>query len=107
MTLIIGTRDGVFRSKNDALNDIEHVLDSGDTLRVRTFENHEGIFVAAKTGLYRSMNDGTTWENLGVPQGVFSVVSSPDGTRLFAGTHPAHLYVSMDHGEIWQEIESF
>jgi photosystem II stability/assembly factor-like uncharacterized protein len=107
MSLIIGTRDGVFRSKNDALNDIEHVLDSGNTLRVRTFENHEGLFAAAKTGLYRSMNDGTTWENLGVSQEVFSIVSSPDGTRLFAGTHPAHLYVSTDHGEVWQEIENF
>lgn len=108
MALLIGTRDGVFRSRNGTLDDIEQVLDAGRTLRIRTFENHEGVFAATKTGLYRSADDETTWENLGVPRTeVFSVVGNPDGTRLYAGTHPAHLYVSTDHGETWDELDGF
>jgi photosystem II stability/assembly factor-like uncharacterized protein len=106
MALLIGTYDGIFRSMSGALDDVEQVLDAGDTLYIRTFENHEGVFAAARTGLYRSMDDGTTWKNLDVPrEEVFSVVGSPDGTRLYAGTHPAHLYVSMDDGNTWDELK--
>ena len=105
MSLLIGTRDGVFRA--DVPFDVEPVLDAGATLRVRTFENR-GAFAATKMGLYRSADGGTTWENLDVPrEEVFSVVVSPDGKRLYAGTHPAHLYVSTDHGETWTELDGF
>lgn len=107
MSLLIGTRDGVFRSADGTLDDTEQVLDGGNTLRVRTFESHEGVFAATKTGLYRS-DDGQTWTNLDVPrEEVFSVVVSPDGERLYAGTHPAHLYRSTDDGETWTECEGF
>jgi photosystem II stability/assembly factor-like uncharacterized protein len=108
MPLLIGTREGVFRSADGTLDDIEQVLDAGNTLRVRTFETHEDAFATTKTGLYRSADDGATWENLGVPrEEVFSVVVSPDGNRLYAGTHPAHLYVSLDDGDTWEELEGF
>ncbi|MCH7659796.1 MAG: glycosyl hydrolase [Euryarchaeota archaeon] len=108
MSLLIGTGDGVYRSASGALDDVERVLDSGVTLRVRTFEHFEGVFATSKTGLYRSVDGGTTWENLGVPrEEVFSVVGSPDGARLYAGTHPAHLYVSRDQGETWDELDGF
>jgi photosystem II stability/assembly factor-like uncharacterized protein len=107
VSLLIGTRDGVFRTADVPFDDIESVLDAGATLRVRTFENH-GTFAATKTGLYRSADDGTTWENLDVPrEEVFSVVVSPDGEQLYAGTHPAHLYVSTDDGETWTELDGF
>ncbi|HET7324197.1 MAG TPA: glycosyl hydrolase [Halococcus sp.] len=105
MALLIGTREGVFRSADATFDAVEQVLDSGNTLRVRTFE--ESVFAASKTGLYRS-EDGMTWTNLDVPrEEVFSVVVNPDGERLYAGTHPAHLYVSTDDGETWSECEGF
>jgi photosystem II stability/assembly factor-like uncharacterized protein len=107
MSLLIGTRDGVFRSADATLENTEHVLDAGNTLRVRTFEAH-GVFATTNTGLYRSDDEGRTWTNLGVPrEEVYSVVVSPDGERLYAGTHPAHLYVSTDDGETWTECEGF
>lgn len=107
MTLVVGTRDGVFRSENETIGDIKHVLDAGNTLRVRRFPD-QGTFAATKTGLFRSTDDGRTWERLGVPrEEVFSVVASPDGERLYAGTHPAHLYVSTDRGETWVELSGF
>ncbi|WP_435076739.1 glycosyl hydrolase [Halococcus sp. AFM35] len=105
MALLIGTRDGVFRSPDGALATTEQVLDAGDTLRVRTLD---GVaFAATRSGLYRSA-DGLSWTNLDVPhEEVFSVVTSPDGERLYAGTHPAHLYVSTDDGETWRELDGF
>ncbi len=105
MSLVIGTRNGVFRSADATFEDVERVLDSGNTLRVRSFG--ERAFAATKTGLYRS-EDGVSWETLDVPrEEVFSVVVSPDGNRLYAGTHPAHLYVSTDEGEMWDELDGF
>lgn len=108
MSLLIGTRDGVFRSTDGTVEDVEQVLDAGNTLRVRTFEAHESVFATTKTGLYRSTDEGISWENLGVPrEEVFSVVMSPDGERLYAGTHPAHLYISTDDGSTWDELAGF
>lgn len=108
MAVLIGTRDGVYRTATVPVEDADQVLDSGDTPRVRTFPAVDGVFAATKSGLYRSMNEGKTWENLDVPQDeVYSVVASPDGERLFAGTHPAHLYISTDDGETWDELEGF
>ncbi|WP_224336352.1 glycosyl hydrolase [Haloprofundus halobius] len=107
MTLLIGTQDGVYRSRSGELDDVERVLDSGVTLGVHTFKEH-GSFAASKTGLYRSVDQGTTWNRLGVPQeGVYAVAVSPDGSRLYAGTHPAHMYVSTDKGRTWTELKGF
>ena len=94
MAVLIGTRDGVYRTATVPVEEAEQVLNSGDTPRVRTFPEIDGVFAATKTGLHRSMDEGQTWEDLGVPQEeVYSIVASPDGERLYAGTHPAHLYV--------------
>jgi photosystem II stability/assembly factor-like uncharacterized protein len=107
MGLVIGTREGVFRSVKGDLEDTDRVLDAGDTLRVRAFSNH-GVFAATRVGLFRSTDRGSTWKDLGVPrEEVFSVVASPDGESLFAGTHPAHLYRSSDDGESWAELAGF
>lgn len=107
MPLLVGTPDGVYRSRSGALDDVELVLSAGTTLRVRTFENH-GAFAATNTGLYHSGDAGATWTELGVPRTeVTSVVVSPDGTRLFAGTRPAHVYVSTDGGDTWAELDGF
>jgi photosystem II stability/assembly factor-like uncharacterized protein len=107
MALVIGTREGVFRSTDGSLDEVERVLDIGDTPRVRAVPDH-GVFAATRTGLYRSTDDGSTWERLEVPrEEVFSVVASPDGESVLAGTHPAHLYRSADGGGSWEELEGF
>ena len=109
MPLLVGTRDGVFRVPDAATNfeSAERVLDAGDALRVRRFPGH-GIVAATRTGLYRSTDGGDAWTDLGVPrEEVFAAVESPDRERLYAGTHPAHLYVSTNGGESWRELEGF
>jgi photosystem II stability/assembly factor-like uncharacterized protein len=108
MSLLAGTDDGVFRTSHGTTGDAEQALESGRTIRIRQFDSLDGVFAASKTGLYRSLDEGDSWEDLDVPrEEVYSVVASPDGERLFAGTHPAHLYVSTDEGESWSELEGF
>lgn len=107
MPLFIATQDGVYCSQSGALDDVEPVLDSGVTLGVQTFGKH-GTFAASKTGLYRSIDDGDTWDQLDVPRTeVYAVAVSPDGTHLYAGTHPAQIYVSTDRGKRWTELDGF
>lgn len=108
MSLLLGTNDGVYRASAVRFDDPVQVLDAGRVMRVRRFPWSQGLFACSKTGLYRSTDDGETWTDLGVPrEEVYSVLVEPDSERLYAGTHPAHLYVSDDAGEIWRELEGF
>ena len=108
MTLIFGTNDGVYRASALPFDDATKVLDAGRVLRVRTFDKMDGVFAASKTGLYRSTDAGRSWTKLDVPHTeVYSVLVGPDGQRLYAGTHPAHLFVSEDGGGSWRELAGF
>lgn len=111
MSLLIGTNDGVFRVGGIPFDDAERVLDCGRVLRVRRFDGVDGAFVTSHTGLYW-FRDEHGWENLAVPQTeVYSAVASPDGERLYAGTHPAHLYVAnideLEPDSPWRELTGF
>ncbi|MFC4988468.1 WD40/YVTN/BNR-like repeat-containing protein [Saliphagus infecundisoli] len=106
MTLVIGTDDGVYRASGPSFDDATRELDCGRVMRVRKFAGTDGVFACSKAGLYRS--SGGEWTDIEVPrEEVYSVLASPDGERLYAGTHPAHLYVSDDSGESWRELEGF
>jgi photosystem II stability/assembly factor-like uncharacterized protein len=53
------------------------------------------------------MDSGRSWTRTGVDAGeVWNVASSEDRT-LYASTQPAHLYVSHDCGNTWQEVSAF
>ena len=59
-------------------------------------------------GVYASEDDGHTWEKRDegiTEQDIYSLsVAEVDGkTRVFAGTEPAHLFVSDDLGRTWTE----
>jgi photosystem II stability/assembly factor-like uncharacterized protein len=63
------------------------------------------------SGLYRSRDDGRTWEkamNGLAHEHVFSLAFLQKGSavELYAGTEPPHLYRSRDYGETWQELEA-
>ena len=108
MTLLAGTYEGLYRTDGPRFDAAERVLDSGRVLRVRRFDGFDGVFAATKSGLYRSTDGGRSWTDLGVArEEVYSVLGGPDGRRLYAGTHPAHLYVSEDEGETWRELRGF
>lgn len=107
MTLLLGTKTGVYRVSGLPFDDARNVLDAARVMRIDRPTAGE-CFACSKTGLYRSTDRGETWTNLDVPrEEVYSSCVTPDGERLYAGTHPAHLYVSDDSGESWRELEGF
>lgn len=106
MSLLFGTDDGVYRASGVRFDEVTRVLDAGRVMRTRRVPS--GIYAATLTGLYRSTDAGVTWTDTGVHrEEVYSVLEGPSGQRLFAGTHPAHLYVSADAGESWRELAGF
>jgi photosystem II stability/assembly factor-like uncharacterized protein len=60
-------------------------------------------------GVAASEDFGETWDyrNNGIPsENVYCITCSttPDGVKLYAGTEPAHLYLSEDMGANWREL---
>lgn len=114
--LIAGTADGVYRVSNiDTTREtgVESVLETDRVMRIRQFDALDGVFAATRSGLYHSL-DGEEWVDLDVPRKeVYAVVSNPSGDRLYAGTHPAHVYVcpsfspSTDGEFEWGELMGF
>lgn len=117
--LTAGTHDGIYRvSGIDEPGEFEYekVLDTNPAMHVWGFDALDGVFAATRSGLYRSLN-GDDWTDLGVPhEEVYSVVATPAGERLYAGTHPAHLYActafSGDNATgptecDWHEVDGF
>lgn len=102
MHLIIGTSGGVFQSHSgkraDGLGELM-------TRQIARCNGH--LFAAASDGVYRSSDDGQSWSRAGIDAGeVWCVAAAHDGA-VYAGTQPAHLFVSHDAGESWTEIQSF
>jgi hypothetical protein len=114
--LYAGSGDGVYRVPADGTFDddqVEHVLDSERVMRLERFDALDGLFAATAGGLYHSP-DGDVWRDLAVPEpGVYSVGATPDGSRLYAGTRPAAIYVAEVDGELadggldWRELDAF
>lgn len=108
MPLLFGTEDGVYRASELPFDDATNILDAGRVMRIKHPHSSNGIYACSKTGLYRSTDRGETWSNLDVPRDeVYSTCTSPDGERLYAGTHPAHLYVNENSGASWRELKGF
>ncbi|MFB6110319.1 MAG: WD40/YVTN/BNR-like repeat-containing protein [Halodesulfurarchaeum sp.] len=108
MALLIGTDAGVYRSPDVRFDDAARPLEANRVMRIRQFPGADGVFACSQSGLHRSTDGGTTWTELNTPrEEVYSVRVSPDRECLYAGTHPAHLYVSEDEGDTWRELESF
>jgi photosystem II stability/assembly factor-like uncharacterized protein len=56
-------------------------------------------------GVWRSVDGGSGWERLSLPQDdVFSVAVGPVDGALYAGCEPSMLFVSRDRGKTWSEL---
>jgi photosystem II stability/assembly factor-like uncharacterized protein len=106
MDLIVGTTAGVFLADSDSGTAAEG-LQQGTVRQLIRADGH--LFAAASDGVYCSADGGSSWTRSGVDGGeVWSVAVSPDDLRtIYASTQPAHLFVSHDAGQSWQEIGSF
>ncbi|MEA2642748.1 MAG: hypothetical protein QOF51_4142 [Chloroflexota bacterium] len=76
-------------------------------------EQRSGTIFAGvhKGGLWASADGGQSWERRDdgiADDDVYSVnaVEAGDEVRIYAGTEPAHLYVSTDLGKSWTELPS-
>lgn len=107
MALLIGTSEGVYRAPGGDASAAEPVLDSPDVYRLRSLPGLDGVFAAARDGLYRSLDGGDAWTDEGVPAApVAAVAASPDGRTLYAGTvDPADVYGSECGGDGWTRCD--
>jgi photosystem II stability/assembly factor-like uncharacterized protein len=71
--------------------------------------SHPGtVFVGCRgEGLFRSLDDGETFERLDFPQAhVLSLAISPADGAVYAGCEPSMLFRSRDNGDTWEELEA-
>lgn len=104
-TLFAGTVDGVW-CLTDGGETVDRVLAAGSgPVRVwRVVRGREAVYAATDAGLFRSTDEGYSWEDLSVPTApVFAVAVAPDGT-VHAGTHPPRAYTLRDG--TWTQRES-
>ena len=110
-----GTQDGLVlfeREKSGKWREAQRAL-RGQHISSIIFERTTGaIFAGAFFGsVHASVDGGKTWERRdnGIPiHDVYSLAANVvDGkVRVYAGTQPAHLFVSEDLGLHWNEIPS-
>src|SRR6266851_4940751 len=103
MDLVVGTSGGIFLANSGQpaggvnARIVRQLIQVGDDL-----------FAAGADGVYRSASGGQDWTRCGVDAGeVWNLGLAPSDQGLYAGTQPAHLFVSRDKGDSWQEVPSF
>lgn len=112
--LLIGTFKGIvaLARSGGEWRESRRMLD-GKYVASIAIEPTSGVIFAGvhKGGLWASEDDGRTWErrDAGIEQDNFyglNWVRAGNELRVYAGTEPAHLYVSTDLGKSWNELRS-
>jgi hypothetical protein len=103
MRIVVGTSAGVFHDSGKLATGL------GEQVTHQLVQYDGSLFAAAGDGVYRSRDAGASWSRSGVDAGeVWTVGVSPHSSgTLYAGTQPAHLFVSQDAGETWREVDAF
>lgn len=113
--LLVGTTKGLVSIKKDQGDSTWRVADKWLTdkhIHAVIIEPVSGTIFAGVThdGVFASEDQGSTWErrDSGLTQkDIYSLASVQvnGGTRIYAGTEPAHLFCSDDLGHNWTELE--
>ena len=112
--LLVGTTKGVVFMERDSSstgwNVAHRALEDKHIHAIIVEPESSTIFVGATEGsIFASTDNGQTWERRdnGLTQNdIYSLASARvnGGTRVFAGTQPAHLFYSDDLGHNWSEL---
>ena len=101
--MFAGTSKGVYRLQS-GVEGGEKVLESRGVRELVSLDC--GLFAGTGAGLYRSIDEGQTWDLIGFEdQEIWQIRAN--GDRLWVGTQPAGLYYSDDDGLTWDGIDTF
>jgi photosystem II stability/assembly factor-like uncharacterized protein len=114
--VLVGSNGGIVSLKREGPGapwyEDARTLD-GIFINALTIEPSTGTLFAATRGqgLFASLDMGQTWEHRdnGIPHEKVWIIhyhQVGDELRLYAGTEPAHLYLSTDLGRSWTEVTS-
>jgi BNR/Asp-box repeat protein len=101
MRVVVGTSGGVF------LTDGRQASGLGPKMTRQLAQFDGSLLAAAADGVYRSSDGGTSWTRAGVDAGEVWCVGVSGSGAVYAGTQPAHLFVSEDAGSSWREVDAF
>lgn len=85
-------------------------IDAGGTIYAATQESieHDDPSMAGQGRVFRSSDEGKTWEETGLMNGanrIYSLLVLSDGSTLMAGTGiSGELYRSTDRGDTWEKL---
>jgi hypothetical protein len=101
MTLLIGTRDGLYRAENVPFEGTERVLSGGGVPAIAVGED---VFVVLDGDVYRSP-DGERFGRVRVTTDRVRTVTVGPAGKVYAGSDPSRLFLSGDGGDNWTELD--
>jgi len=105
-TLIIGLAIGLFYPNHLTAQWIQtNGPQGGEVKCLASIDSF--LFAGTEDGVYRSVDNGASWNPTGLENIVTSLASksgSESGRYLFAGTFNGGIYLSADHGDNWQQM---
>src|SRR5438309_373321 len=112
--VLIGTANGIVALKRSGgeWRESRRMLDGKHVGSIAIEPTRNVIFAGVHGGgLWASEDGGQSWErrDAGIEQDDFyglNCVQAGNEVRIYAGTEPAHLYVSTDFGKSWTELRS-
>jgi hypothetical protein len=104
MKLLAGTSKGLF-----AVGDSPEPIPLLPERTVRDLaRSGDRLLAAADTGVFASDDGGRTWRPGGLEgRAVWQFATGPEPGAVHAGTQPAAVFRSQDHGRTWQELDAF
>jgi len=105
--LLIGGRGGVYRSSDDgdSFSTFEPAPGSDRQFKVTVTGNGSWLAGAYRESVYRSTDEGTSWNDVGasLPNNEVYSLSTIDGSTVFVGLNNT-TYFTTDLGESWEQV---